>query len=72
MAVTVTDLQTLRDALLEARLRGVREVTDQNGEQVRYATDAEMARALADVESRILAMQRGDINQLKFCVSKGT
>ncbi len=41
-----------RDALLAARWRGVRTV-EVEGRRVTYATDAEMAAAVADLERRI-------------------
>lgn len=73
-ALTLSDLQSLRDALIRARLGGVREVTDQNGESITYKSDSEMARALADVEARIAAMQSGGTapNTIRFKTSKGT
>lgn len=72
-ALSITELQSLRDALLAARLSGVREIQDQNGERIAYKSDGEMARALADVETRLAAMQSGaTVNTIKFCVSKGT
>ena len=45
-----------RDALLAARYRGVRTV-EVEGRRVTYATDAEMAAALADLEKRIAAAE---------------
>lgn len=71
--LTLTDLQSLRDALLKARLGGVREVRDQNGESISYKSDAEMRAALADVESRIAALQSGaSVKTIRFNTSKGT
>lgn len=72
-ALSLSDLLTLRDALIRARLNGVREVRDQSGETVTYKSDREMAAALADVEARIAAMQSGAApNVIRFQTSKGT
>ncbi|WP_395648024.1 phage head-tail joining protein [Terricaulis sp.] len=71
-ALQITELQSLRDALIRARLAGVREVRDQNGETVSYKSDAEMARALANCEALIAQMQSGQpINVIKFNARKG-
>ncbi|QGZ94876.1 phage head-tail joining protein [Terricaulis silvestris] len=70
MALDLTSLQTLRDALIRARLGGVREIEDQNGERIAYKSDAEMARAIADVETRIAQLQGGTVNVIRFNNSK--
>lgn len=71
-ALSLTDLQSLRDALIRARFAGVREVQDANGERVQYRSDAEMARALANCESLIAQMQSGQTpNVIKFNARKG-
>ncbi len=56
--MTLDDLVTQRDALLAARYRGVRAV-EVDGRRITYATDAEMAAALADLEKRIAAAATG-------------
>lgn len=70
-ALTLSELQSLRDALVRARAKGVLEVEDQNGERVRYASLDSMARAIADLESRIAQMQSGAVNVIKFDARKG-
>jgi hypothetical protein len=50
-------LQTLRVALLKVRYAGVRTV-EYDGKRISYATDAEMATALLDLERRIAASPR--------------
>jgi hypothetical protein len=50
--MTLDDMIAQRDALLAARLRGVRTV-EADGRRVTYATDTEMAAALTDIERRI-------------------
>lgn len=71
MAASLTQLQAWRDSLLEARLSGVREVSDQNGESVAYRSDAEIARALAAADAAIAAAQRTLPNTILFKTSKG-
>lgn len=56
--MTLEEMKARREALLAARLRGVRAV-EVEGRRVAYATDAEMAAALADIERRIAAAERG-------------
>ncbi len=71
--LTLSDLQSLRDGLIRARLGGVREVKDQNGETLTWKSDREMQAALADVESRIAALQSGaSVKTVRFQTSKGT
>ena len=71
MATTIEDLSAMRDKLIRARLSGVREVRDANGEQVRYATDAEMARALAALDAEISRLAGNGVREIKFRTSKG-
>ena len=71
MALTVTELQTARDTLLRARAAGVRRVRDQNGEEVEYRSDAEMARALAALDSEIRAAGKRPASTILFQTSKG-
>ena len=52
--MTLAELIAQREALLAARYRGVRTV-EIDGRRVTYATDAEMASALTDLERRIAA-----------------
>jgi hypothetical protein len=51
--MTLEDMIARRDALLAARFRGVRTV-EIEGRRITYATDAEMAAALGDLERRIV------------------
>jgi len=50
--MTLAEMQAQLDALLAARFRGVRS-TSYDGKTVTYGSDAEMARAIADLEARI-------------------
>lgn len=64
-------LQTLREALLKARYAGVRTV-EYDGKRISYATDAEMATALLDLERRIAAQGATPIRQVRIASTKGT
>jgi hypothetical protein len=69
--MTPDDLVTQREALLTARYRGVRTV-EYDGKRITYATDAEMAAALADLERRIiLAKRAGRRRRVLTAASKG-
>ena len=73
MALTVDQLVAARDALLDARASGVREVRDQNGESITYKGDSEMAAALAALDREIAqATGRAAPTTLRFRTSKGT
>jgi hypothetical protein len=56
--MTLEQLTVQREALLAARYRGVRTV-EIDGHRVTYATDAEMAAAIMDLERRIAAAGEG-------------
>ena len=69
--MTLDDLVTQRDSLLAARYRGVRTV-EYDGRRITYATDAEMAAALADLEKRIAQAESGGRRRRIFTsASKG-
>ena len=70
-ALTFNELESLRAALVRARLNGVREIRDQNGETVTYKSDREMAGALVSVESEIARLQSTSIKQVRFRTTKG-
>ena len=70
MAINPTELETLRDALLRARASGVR-VTQFEGKRVEYANDAEMAKAIADLETRIRNASAPRSGSITFATSKG-
>ena len=73
MALTLDQLTKSRDALLEARSRGARRFRDQNGEEVEFRSDAEMARALAALDAEIAkASGAATPRVLHFQTSKGT
>ena len=56
--MTLDELTQHRAVLLAARYRGVRTV-EVDGRRITYATDAEMAAALADLEKRIAQAETG-------------
>jgi hypothetical protein len=66
----LAQLEAWRDALLRARYAGIRTV-EIDGRRVSYATDAEMATALADLERRIAATQSGPVKQVRIQSTKG-
>ncbi|MGZ2258082.1 phage head-tail joining protein [Roseobacter sp. A03A-229] len=73
MALTVDQLVAARDALLDARVQGVRRFRDQNGEEVEYKSDAQMAAALVALDREIAqATGRAIPTTLRFRTSKGT
>lgn len=69
----MTDLGQLtawRDALMAARYRGVRTV-EYDGKRVTYATDGEMAAALADLDRKIAAAGSSRVTVVRIASSKG-
>ena len=70
MVVPASELETLRDALVRARAKGARTVQTAD-ERAEYRSDAEMAAAIADLDTRIA---RGSANRrttVAFASSKG-
>lgn len=56
--MTLDEMTARRDSLLAARFRGVRTV-EVEGRRITYATDAEMAAAVADLERRMAQAEAG-------------
>ena len=56
--MTPQELIVQRDALLVARFRGIRTI-EIEGKRVTYASDAEMAAAITDLERRIATAIEG-------------
>jgi len=68
----LSDLQQWRDALVEARLQGVRRVRDSDGSEVEYRSDREMASAIAAAERAIAEATTGrPVLSIRFQTSKG-
>ncbi|OJF91506.1 hypothetical protein AX761_22215 [Rhizobium sp. 58] len=68
----LSDFIRWRDALLEARLGGIREFRDQNGETVVYKSDTEMAAAIRAADAVISSLSSGrSPNTILFKTSKG-
>jgi hypothetical protein len=67
----ITELEGMREALLKARFAGVRTV-EYEGRRVTYATDAEMAAALADLDRRVGAASAPRVTQVRIRSWKGT
>ncbi len=69
--MTEAEMTAQRDALLAARWRGVRTV-EFEGRRVTYATDAEMAAAISDLERRIDGARAGGRRRIvRTTASKG-
>jgi hypothetical protein len=66
----LAQLTTWRDVLMAARYRGIRTV-EIEGRRVTYATDAEMAAALADLERKITATGPARVSVVQIASSKG-
>jgi hypothetical protein len=67
----LSDLLRFRSDLMQARYSGVRRLRDQNGEEVEYRSDTELARALASLEQTIAAAQSRPVSSIRFSTSKG-
>lgn len=63
-------LQARLDSLLAARAKGVRRVRAPDRE-IEFATDAEMAAAIADLEQRLADAQGRRVHTMKLFTSKG-
>ena len=69
--MTLEEMTAQRDVLLAARFRGVRTV-EIDGRRVTYATDAEMAAAITDLERRMAgAAEGGRRRRILTSASKG-
>lgn len=66
----LAQLTAWRNALMAARYQGVRTV-EYDGKRVTYATDAEMAAALADLNRQIAATGPQRISVVRIQSSKG-
>lgn len=70
--MTLEQLQAARDELFKLRTSGVRMVWDSNRERIDYATDREMADALAALDRQIaLATYGQSARTIQFSTSKG-
>lgn len=67
---SVAELEAMRDRLLEMRAAGVR-VAMVEGKRVEYQSDADLARALADIEARIARASPARPNRIAFTTRKG-
>lgn len=71
MALTATELEAMRDALVRSRSSGTKSVTFDDGRKVEYISDAEMRAAIADLELRMRRMTTNAPNVVRFKTSKG-
>jgi hypothetical protein len=66
----LAQLTAWRDALMAARYQGIRTV-EYDGKRVTYATDGEMAAALADLNRQIASTGPERISVVRIQSSKG-
>ena len=71
MALTLRELRQWRENLIELRMKGIREVEDQNGERIAYKSDNEMAAAIRAVDQEIASFTRRIPHTIIFSTSKG-
>ena len=71
MAIDAARLLALRDSMVEAAASGVLELTDQNGERVRYRSVQEINRAIARLDREIAELGGGRSRTLRVKTSKG-
>ena len=70
--MTVASLTDLRESLIAARLSGVLEFRDSNGERIVYRSDAEMARAIEAADREIARLSgTAQPRTIYFQTSKG-
>ena len=68
---SVADWTLWRDRLFECRLKGVRRVRDQNGEEVEYKSDSEMESAIRAADLAIASFGKQPLKTIIFKTSKG-
>jgi hypothetical protein len=68
---SVAELEAMRDALIAMRAAGVR-TAYVTGAKVEYGSDADLARALADIEARIARASPSRPRTVAFSARKGT
>lgn len=68
---TLAELTAYRDKLKRARYSGTRRVRDQNGEEIEFKSDSEMAKALAALEAEISSASVRRPSIIRFQTSKG-
>lgn len=69
--LSLDELNALRANLVRARLRGVKQCRDQNGEELTFKSDAEMQNAIASVEAEIARLSQTQVKQVRFITTKG-
>lgn len=71
MADALSDLLAARDRLLKQRGNPHQSVSDASGHSVTYKGDADLERALRDIERRIAAASGRRVGVVYFQTSKG-
>ena len=67
---TVAELQARLEKLRQVRAYGHREV-EWDGRRIRYASDAELAAAIVDLEQQLAAASGSRVHTVRFSTSKG-
>ncbi len=67
---TLAELQSQLRALRDQRASPEQSVS-YDGDEVSYKTDAQLAAAIADVESRIASVEGRQVRKVRFTTSKG-
>lgn len=68
---SLSDLQAWKAALEKARFSGVLTVRSADGEQVTYRSDAELSRAIADVDRQIASASGSGLKVIYPTQTKG-
>lgn len=69
--MNVAELTDMRDALVKARLSGLRSITDSNSESIVYKSDRDMKQAIDSIEFEIGRLTASRPHTIKFKTSKG-
>lgn len=68
---TLAENQRRLDELRALRAEGVKSLRDQNGEEITYKSDRELAAAISSLEAHIERSRRGRSSQIRLQTSKG-
>ena len=71
MPATREQLQARIDALETQRMQGIRTVVDENQERIDYASDREVAAALAAARRQLAALDARPVHTIRFNMTKG-
>ena len=69
--VTIESLTAWRTDLIESRASGVRTIKHQNGQEITYRSDSEMAAAIRSLDAEISRLANSAPRSIRFNTSKG-